>query len=186
MEDTLSVIAREETSFMEKFDTRSCSRLSLDSRGNIRIYVNYRYSRKQVVDWIKKNTRRTKIPSEKKAKYVWWLGAKIEQYMQILYETTYSTEEIVTDEDNFYIKRTEFSRLLFYTIRDFNMLLWTSEDGNLPFSFVANWMRLHISFVRFNSDCKGKSLDEKPDGFLFSVRELLGNYLIFNNMLEDI
>lgn len=186
MEDTLSVIAREETSFMEKFDTRSCSRLSLDSSGNIRIYVSYRYSRKQVVDWIKKNTKRTKIPSEKKAKYAWWLGVKIEQYMHMLYDTTYSTEEINTDEADFFIKRTEFSRMLFYTIRDFNMFLWTSEDGNLPFAFVSNWMRLHISFFRFNSDCKGKGLDEQPDGFLFSVRELLVSYLIFNSMLEDI
>lgn len=154
----------------------------------IRIYPKWKYSREQLVEFIKK-CRFAIMKWNNQCKKVYWLGASRLQFQQMLqaqeYSTERTTETLDIEQEVFQVRRTAFIDCAFFTPNDL-MLFQVRDDveRRIEGGFIMNWTyfnwwsAIHRDFINNNADCLGLALTQNPEGVNFTVRELLFNFLL--------
>ena len=120
--------------------------------------MEYKYSRIEIVETI--------LKSEQTKGGVFWNY----EIHRMLREKT--TEQGYTDEE-YYIKRSEFSSKLFYTYKDIGYLTAKGPD----YLFIDNWKKLNERFLLDNEDIIGLTLNDHVDGL--QVSNIIDLYLYY-------
>lgn len=85
------------------------------------------------------------------------------------------------DENQFFFKREIFYDKVFWVHKDFYYFLATS---NCEKFFIQDWLKLNKKFNDDNFDILKKGLNEKINNL--KVKDIIDNYLIFNDYFLDI
>lgn len=120
--------------------------------------MEYKYSRIEIVEEI--------LKSEQTKGGVFWNS----EIHRMLREKTNS--QGYTD-DEYYIKRSEFSSKLFYTYKDIGYLTAKGPD----YLFIDNWKRLNERFLLDNEDIIGLTINDHVDGL--QVSNIIDLYLYY-------
>lgn len=116
----------------------------------------YRFSRKEIVDMIKK--------CEKTKKGIYWTP-NISPYL---------SAEGLTEDKRYYYKREAFSNKVYFTEEDIKYFLATKELDN----YIFNLMRkIDQNFIENNYDTFNLRLKNKVVPYDFTVAELLNSFI---------
>lgn len=162
----------------------------INQSSTIRLFPSWRYSRQQLVDFIKKS-KFALFKYGDLNKKVFWLGPLRTEFQRMLSATVYTTSEleqtISIEQEIYQIRRTSFIDCAYFSPNDL-MLFQLREDveRRIEGGFVLNhqyynwWSTMHLNFVNGNQDCLDLVLSDRPIGLAFTIRELLYHYLLLN------
>ena len=154
----------------------------------IRLYPKWRYSRMQLVSFIK-SCKYALLKNGRTCKKVYWLGPQISQFSRMLTATEYSierTEETQEIEcEIMQVRRTAFTNCAFFSPNDLLLFqLRTDAERRIEEGIIIDmpyfnwWSSIHRDFSEINRDCLEKSLGECPPGAAYTIRELLFAFLM--------